>query len=87
VVSESLVDLGVQPLSNAYVPREMSDVAEAFYPLHPMVCERCFFVQLGVFASPEKIFGDYAYFSSTRRRGSEALRRGTCAVGRPARAR
>jgi SAM-dependent methyltransferase len=64
VVSESLVDLGVQPLSNAYVPREMSDFAEAFYPLHPMVCERCFFVQLGVFASPEKIFGDYAYFSS-----------------------
>jgi SAM-dependent methyltransferase len=63
-VSESLVDLGVQPLSNAYVPRAMSDAAEAFYPLHPMVCERCFFVQLGVFASPEKIFGDYAYFSS-----------------------
>jgi SAM-dependent methyltransferase len=64
LVSESLVDLGVQPLSNAYVPPAMSDAAEAFYPLHPMVCERCFFVQLGVFASPEKIFGDYAYFSS-----------------------
>jgi SAM-dependent methyltransferase len=63
-VSESLVDLGVQPLSNAYVPADMSDAAEAFYPLHPMVCERCFFVQLGVFESPEKIFGDYAYFSS-----------------------
>lgn len=63
-VSESLVDLGVQPLSNAYVSTAMSDAAETFYPLHPMVCERCFFVQLGVFESPEKIFGDYAYFSS-----------------------
>jgi SAM-dependent methyltransferase len=63
-VRESLVDLGVQPLSNAYVPCAMADAPEAFYPLHPMVCERCFFVQLGVFATPESIFGDYAYFSS-----------------------
>jgi SAM-dependent methyltransferase len=64
VVGESLVDLGVQPLSNAYVPRAAADAPEAFFPLHPMVCERCFFVQLGVFETPEKIFGDYAYFSS-----------------------
>ncbi len=63
-VRESLVDLGVQPLSNAYVPRAAADAPEPFYPLHPMVCERCFFVQLGVFASPQSIFGDYAYFSS-----------------------
>jgi SAM-dependent methyltransferase len=64
VVTTSLVDLGVQPLSNAYVSRERSDAAEAFYPLHPMVCERCHFVQLGVFEAPEAIFTDYAYFSS-----------------------
>jgi SAM-dependent methyltransferase len=63
-VHESLVDLGVQPLSNAYVPRAAADAPEPFYPLHPMVCDRCFFVQLGVFASPQSIFGDYAYFSS-----------------------
>jgi SAM-dependent methyltransferase len=63
-VRESLVDLGVQPLSNAYVPAEQADAGEPFYPLHPMVCERCFFVQLGVFETPDQIFGDYAYFSS-----------------------
>lgn len=63
-VSESLVDLGVQPLSNAYVRRDVAAEPEPFYPLHPMVCARCFFVQLGVFEPPETIFGDYAYFSS-----------------------
>jgi SAM-dependent methyltransferase len=63
-VRESLVDLGVQPLSNAYVPAGQADVSEPFYPLHPMVCERCFLVQLGVFETPDQIFGDYAYFSS-----------------------
>ncbi|HEY0613988.1 MAG TPA: class I SAM-dependent methyltransferase [Candidatus Elarobacter sp.] len=63
-VTESLVDLGVQPLSNAYVPRDGGTRGEPFYPLHPMVCERCYFVQLGVFEQPENIFGDYAYFSS-----------------------
>lgn len=61
---ESLVDLGVQPLSNAYVPIAQADRGEMFYPLHPMVCERCFFVQLGVFETPDSIFSNYAYFSS-----------------------
>ncbi|HEV2740918.1 MAG TPA: class I SAM-dependent methyltransferase [Candidatus Elarobacter sp.] len=63
-VTQSLVDLGVQPLSNAYVARERAEDAELFYPLHPRVCERCYFVQIGVFEQPERIFGDYAYFSS-----------------------
>jgi SAM-dependent methyltransferase len=63
-VTQSLVDLGVQPLSNAYVAPERAEDAELFYPLHPRVCERCWFVQIGVFEKPERIFGDYAYFSS-----------------------
>jgi SAM-dependent methyltransferase len=63
-VTESLVDLGVQPLSNAYVARARADEPEVFYPLHPLVCARCYFVQIGVFEPPERIFGDYAYFSS-----------------------
>src|SRR5665213_1202535 len=64
LVTESLVDLGVQPLSNAYVARAHTDEPELFYPLHPLVCSRCYFVQIGVFEQPERIFGDYAYFSS-----------------------
>src|SRR5258708_32304739 len=37
---------------------------EQFYPLHARVCGKCFLVQLEQFECPEKIFGDYAYFSS-----------------------
>ncbi len=37
---------------------------EPFFPLHALVCERCFLVQLEEFETPEAIFSDYAYFSS-----------------------
>jgi 2-polyprenyl-3-methyl-5-hydroxy-6-metoxy-1,4-benzoquinol methylase len=37
---------------------------EPFYPLHVYICENCYLVQLPEFQSPEKIFRDYAYFSS-----------------------
>jgi SAM-dependent methyltransferase len=60
----SLVDLGMAPLSNAYLAPEELENAEAFYPLHARVCESCLLVQLPEFTSPEQIFGHYAYFSS-----------------------
>jgi len=63
-VSHSLIDLGAQPLSNSYIPREQANGAETYYPLHPLVCGRCFLVQISVFEAPERIFADYAYFSS-----------------------
>ncbi|MGI9179349.1 MAG: methyltransferase domain-containing protein [Longimicrobiaceae bacterium] len=59
-----MVDLGMSPLSNAYLRPEQLQEMEPFYPLHALVCERCFLVQLGEFESPERIFSDYAYFSS-----------------------
>ena len=37
---------------------------EPFYPLCVRVCAKCFLVQLEEFERPEKIFGEYAYFSS-----------------------
>jgi 2-polyprenyl-3-methyl-5-hydroxy-6-metoxy-1,4-benzoquinol methylase len=37
---------------------------ERFYPLHVYVCDNCFLVQLLEYVSPDKIFSDYAYFSS-----------------------
>ncbi len=61
---ETFVDLGMSPLSNAYVLRENERAMEPFYPLHAYVCERCFLVQVEAFETPEAIFGDYAYFSS-----------------------
>lgn len=60
----SFVDLGVTPLSNAFVKEEHLGKYETFYPLHAYVCSSCFLVQLEQFESPEQIFGDYAYFSS-----------------------
>jgi 2-polyprenyl-3-methyl-5-hydroxy-6-metoxy-1,4-benzoquinol methylase len=37
---------------------------EPFYPLRVYVCERCLLVQVEEFESAERIFSDYAYFSS-----------------------
>ena len=54
----------MSPLSNAYLKREHLSRMEPFYPLRVFVCEKCFLVQLEEFETPERIFGDYAYFSS-----------------------
>ena len=37
---------------------------EPYFPLHVLVCETCFLVQLREYVSPEFIFREYAYFSS-----------------------
>jgi 2-polyprenyl-3-methyl-5-hydroxy-6-metoxy-1,4-benzoquinol methylase len=60
----SLVDLGMSPLCESYVPKERLNQMEPFYPLHALVCEGCFLVQLDEYVSPEHIFTEYAYFSS-----------------------
>ena len=61
----SFCDLGMSPLSNSYLSTEQLDGMEPFYPLHTYVCAECFLVQLPEFESPEHIFSDYAYFSSS----------------------
>ncbi len=60
----TFVDLGMSPLSNAFIKKDKLFEMEQFFPLHAFVCEECFLVQLGEFESPEKIFSDYVYFSS-----------------------
>ena len=37
---------------------------EPFYPLHVLVCDECFLVQLDQYVTPDDIFSEYAYFSS-----------------------
>jgi SAM-dependent methyltransferase len=54
----------MSPLSNAYLPPEALRAIEPFYPLHAYTCGACWLVQLEAFETPERIFGDYAYFSS-----------------------
>jgi len=63
-VRETLVDLGMSPLCESYVPVELADRMEPFYPLHVFVCDRCFLAQLREYVSAETIFTEYAYFSS-----------------------
>lgn len=63
-LSLSFADLGMSPLSNAYLKFEQLNKMEPFYPLHAWMCESCYLVQLEEFESPEHIFSDYAYFSS-----------------------
>jgi SAM-dependent methyltransferase len=63
-LSRTLVDLGLSPLSNSYVPPERMQQGEVFHPLHALVCDHCHLVQLEAFEAPAAIFTDYAYFSS-----------------------
>jgi 2-polyprenyl-3-methyl-5-hydroxy-6-metoxy-1,4-benzoquinol methylase len=63
-LEQTFVDLGMSPLSNAYLSVDRLQNAEKFYPLHTYVCSHCWLVQLEEFESPSEIFSDYAYFSS-----------------------
>ncbi|MFN8224457.1 MAG: class I SAM-dependent methyltransferase [Gaiellales bacterium] len=57
-------DLGMSPLANSYVTPEKANAMEPFYPLRALVCASCLLVQLEEFETPDRIFGDYSYFSS-----------------------
>ena len=63
-VEAVFADLGMSPLANSYLPPHAANSMEPFYPLRALVCGRCFLVQLEEFQTPERIFSDYAYFSS-----------------------
>jgi SAM-dependent methyltransferase len=52
------------PSANAYLDDVPAGETERTYPLHALVCEACFLVQLEAFVSPEDLFTDYAYLSS-----------------------
>jgi SAM-dependent methyltransferase len=60
----TLVDLGLQPLANSYVPLDRGDAPEPTFPLHARVCDNCLLVQVDSVRRPDEIFVDYAYFSS-----------------------
>lgn len=64
LLTKTFVDLGMSPLSNAFLKKEQLNCMEKFYPLHAYICDSCLLVQLEQFESPEQIFDDYAYFSS-----------------------
>jgi hypothetical protein len=60
-----LIDLGMTPISNAFVRADHASFSERFYPLKSFVCDRCWLVQLEDFETPETHFhAEYVYFSS-----------------------
>lgn len=63
-LKHDLVDLGMHPLSNAFIKPDRLSAMEPYYPLHAYVCEKCLLVQLMEFETPQQIFSDYVYFSS-----------------------
>ena len=75
VLQHTFVDLGMSPLCESYVTREQLNQMEPFYPLHVYVCGTCFLVQLQEFVSAERIFTEYAYFSSYADSWVEHMRR------------
>lgn len=79
-LSHTFVDLGMSPLSNAYLTKAQTRRMEPFYPLHAYVCASCFLVQLEEFESPQRIFSDYAYFSSYSDSWVEHARRYTLEI-------
>jgi 2-polyprenyl-3-methyl-5-hydroxy-6-metoxy-1,4-benzoquinol methylase len=56
------LDLGLQPLANDFT--ETNAIMEVF-PLVLQYCEDCFHSQLSVSVSPERLFRNYLYVSST----------------------
>src|SRR4051812_46388637 len=63
-LATTFVDLGMSPLCQSFLSGDQIDQAEAYYPLHALVCSDCFLVQLQGYVAPEHIFTEYAYFSS-----------------------
>jgi hypothetical protein len=57
-------DLGMSPMANSYIRPEDANAMEPFYPLRTFVCSSCFLVQLEQYETPDRIFTEYAYFSS-----------------------
>jgi SAM-dependent methyltransferase len=60
----TLIDLGMSPLCESFLTADQINQMEPYYPLHVLVCDGCFLVQLQEYVKPESIFGEYAYFSS-----------------------
>ncbi len=62
---ETVLSLVRTPLANSFLDKEKLSEPEAFYPLNLGFCPVCGFVQLLEVVSPEIMFKNYIYVSST----------------------
>jgi hypothetical protein len=64
-LKHSLVDLGKSPLCETFLDSKQIDMMEPFFPLHVLVCDSCWLVQLKEYVAADGIFTEhYPYFSS-----------------------
>jgi SAM-dependent methyltransferase len=59
-----ILTLGQTPLANALLTQQQLVEPEPTYPLELVLCRQCALVQITETVPPEKLFSDYAYFSS-----------------------
>ena len=65
-LTQTFLDLGHAPPSNAYLTEAALRAPETTYPLKLFVCDNCWLVQTEDYTEADELFsGDYAYFSST----------------------
>ncbi len=62
---KKVLTLGPTPLANAFLTDKQTHEGEKFYPLDVYFCTTCGFIQLGHVVSPEVLFNEYVYVSST----------------------
>lgn len=62
---KKVLSLGPTPPANAFLTETQTNIGEKFYPLDVYFCTDCGFLQLGHVISPEILFGNYLYVSST----------------------
>jgi SAM-dependent methyltransferase len=66
ILTQTFLDLGFAPPSNAYLTTADLAKPERYYPLKIRVCDQCWLVQIDHHTAADELFGpDYAYFSST----------------------
>ncbi len=65
-LTNTFLDLGFAPPSNAYLTEADLTKPEKYFPLKIKVCDQCWLVQTEDYAQADELFNsDYAYFSST----------------------
>lgn len=61
----TVLSLGSTPLANSFLKKGQLHLPEPFFPLEVNFCSRCGQLQLGHVVSPDLLFKDYVYVSST----------------------
>jgi len=75
-LTETFLDMGFSPPSNAYIGSRNKNTPEIYYPLKIMVCRKCWLVQTEDYARFDELFSNnYAYFSSTSEIWTEHMKK------------